>query len=381
MKILQVIESFAPQFGGPVNAVYNLSEYLSKSGHDVTIVTTDLGLDTKYISSMESKGVNVVYFHCKLNLFSFFYSPSIKKWLKENINDFDIVHMHNFRAYQNYLASYYAKKVKTPYILQARGSVLPFFQKTFLKKLFDYFWGYKILDDAKFVIALTNDELNQYQKMGVALDKISIVPNGIDILKYEGLNHVKGNFRAKYNIKESDKIILFLGRIHKIKGIDLLIKSFVKINNRKNVKLVLVGPDDGFQKSAEKLVKKNKIENEVIFTGPLYGKEKLEAFADADLFILPSIYEAFPNTVLEAMYCEIPIIVTEGCRIADNINGKVGLKVNFDVEDLKNAIDKILTNEKLRREFGKAGKNIIIRDYTLKKVAQDISDVYQNAIN
>ena len=112
-----------------------------------------------------------------------------------------------------------------PYILQARGSVMPFFEKIILKKCYDFKWGNKILRDSSKVIALTQFERSQYMEMSVPEDKIRIVPNGIELDKYNDIP-IKGEFRTKFQIDASEKIILYLGRIHKIKGINLLIRAF-----------------------------------------------------------------------------------------------------------------------------------------------------------
>jgi len=109
MKILQVIPFFTPARGGSVTVSYYLSKELSKSGHEVTIITTDFEFDEEYAKSIE--GVNVISFKCIANHGLFLYSPSMKKWLRDNINNFDVVHLHNFRSYQNNVVYKYAKKI------------------------------------------------------------------------------------------------------------------------------------------------------------------------------------------------------------------------------------------------------------------------------
>jgi sporulation protein YlmC with PRC-barrel domain len=82
-------------------AIYKIGNTLQQNGHDVTIITTDFKFNKDYAKSIENKRVTIIPFHCVTNIGSFLISPSIKKWFKENIKDFDIVHMHNFRSYQN----------------------------------------------------------------------------------------------------------------------------------------------------------------------------------------------------------------------------------------------------------------------------------------
>ena len=158
MKILEVIPFFNPKFGGTVNGVYNLSKELSKLGHEITIITTDLNYNDNYVVELEKEGIEVIPFKCVINFASFLYSPSMDKWLKLNIQNFDLIDLHNFRSYQNNIVHKYSKQYNIPYIIQAHGSVLPFFQKQKLKKIYDLFWGYKLLEDAVTVIALTETE-------------------------------------------------------------------------------------------------------------------------------------------------------------------------------------------------------------------------------
>ena len=164
---------------------YELTKHLAKLGHEITVITTDFEFDMNFAKSLE--GVEIIPFNCQYNIGGFLLSASMNKYLQENIAKFDIIHMHNFRTYQNIIVHKYAKKYNVPYILQAHGSVMPFFSKRNLKKLFDLVCGYGILEDASKVIALTKMEAEQYKKMGVDDNKIEIVPNGIDLCEYANL--------------------------------------------------------------------------------------------------------------------------------------------------------------------------------------------------
>jgi glycosyltransferase involved in cell wall biosynthesis len=378
MKILQVIPFFNPKFGGPVKGVYYLSEELSKRGHEITLITTDLNYNENYVIELEKQGVEVICFKCVFNFASFLYSPSMEKWIKSNIQKFDLIDLHEFRSYQNNIVHIYSKLYDKPYILQAHGSVLPFFQKQKLKKVYDFFWGYKLLKDAAIVIALTETELNQYKKMGVPENKIEIIPNGINLIKDQNLPK-RGLFRKKYDIKNDENVILYLGRIHKIKGIDLLLKSFYLLSKEMgNIKLIIVGP--GKTSNLKKMIKGSLIENKVIFTGPLYGENKYEAFIDSDLYVLPSIYEAFGHTVLEAFSFSKPVVVTEGCGIKDIIHKRAGYAVKYDKNSLKDAMFSILNDEDLKRSFGENGKVIVSKVFNLDIVMNKIELLYKNIV-
>lgn len=386
MKILQVCQSFYPCFasGGVVRSVYEVSKKLVERGHDVTVYTTDgctKRLEGSNHESFDVEGIEVFYLKNLSNMLKLKFKISNPYYLpfkaRKDLKKFDIIHIHEYRSFLSIVIHYYAKKYEIPYILQARGSVMPFFQKTRLKKIFDYLWGYDILKDAKLVLALTPNESLQYQKMSVDLNKIKIIPNGIDISTFSNVK--RGIFKKKYNIPDDVQIILFLGRIHKIKGIDLLIEAFNNLTiDLTKVMLVIVGPDDGFMGDLKLLVRKYEIEDKIIFTGPLYDNLKLEAYMDADVYILPSVYDAFPNTVMEAMCLEKPVILTEGCQIDDVVKDNVGLKVKCNVNSLQNAMKIILSDEEYRQQLGKNGKKIVVEKYSLNKVVGDIEKTYKD---
>ena len=373
MKILQVIPFFGPQFGGSFVSTYNLSVELSKKGHDVTIITTDFEYDEKCGNNIKRNGVKVITFHCVINLGFFLFSPSMKKWLSKNLKDFDIIHLQTFRSYQNNLIHSYSKKFNVPYLLQARGSIPRNVQKTLLKRMYDNFWGYNLINDASTLIALSENELKQYIEMGADPKKIKIVPNGKDLSKFNNLPEW-GNFRTKYEIEKKEKIILYLGQIHKIKGISMLISAFADLlNDIDNSKLVIVGPDRGFLNNLKKQVDKLKINDSVLFVGPLYMQDKLEAFIDADVYVLPSKREGFPNTILESCLCRTPVIATNGCGITDFVN-KIGYTVDYDKKQLRNAIFKVLNQED---ELKEDRRRLVMENFSIDKTVDEIINIYK----
>jgi glycosyltransferase involved in cell wall biosynthesis len=388
MKILQVTNFFKPSWeaGGPPRVAYEISKKLAEKGHEVTVYTTDgfkSRLDVEKNKLVNVDGIRTYYFR---NLSSYltrkmvlpipYFLPFVAQ---KEVNNFDIIHIHEYRTFLAVVIHYYANKNNIPYVLQAHGSVLPFFQKQNLKYIFDIVFGYRILKDASKVIALTNTEAEQYKKMGVNEDKIEIVPNGIDLSEYEKLP-MKGEFRRKYSIKDNDKIILYLGRIHKSKGIDLLIDSFATIADKyDNIKLVLIGPDDNYQAEFRQQVNDLKINDKVFFAGFLDYCDKIAAFVDSEVFVTP-MFSGFPLTFLEACACGIPIITTTKGDKLEWIDNNVGYVVEYDKSQIAEAIIKILTNEVLRKRFGENGKMTIQKLLNLEKTVNSIEKIYYEVI-
>lgn len=381
MKILQVIPRFNPILGGGVNVVYNISRALAKRGHEVTIITTKCNFNEKTADEIRNFGVEVIPFDYLFDLHLFIPSPSIKKWLSENIRDFDVIHLNGARSYQNNIVLKYANKYKVPYILQPHGSILRIIDIKPLKLIYDLIWGNDILMNSSRIIALHKREVEQIKSRGISENKIDIVPNGIDLLEFSDLPP-RGRFREKHNIRMNTKIILFLGRIHKIKGINLLIEAFSELNEcLVDTMLVIVGRDDGLLDSLQKQVVFLKLTDNVLFTGPLFGNEKIEAFNDADVYVLPSIYDTFPLTIMEACACGIPIVTTDRCGIADIVKDSVGYVVEYNSYQLKQALIDILTDPDLRKNFGMEGKILVKEKFNWSKIVVDLEKTYQNAIN
>ncbi|MDD4594578.1 MAG: glycosyltransferase [Methanobacteriaceae archaeon] len=392
MNILHVAHSYYPCLaaGGVVNASYQIGCKQVQNGNEVYVYTTDsckerLKFDkTNY--NVDINGIKVNYFKNLSNTIktkTLVDTPiTAAHYIRKDISNHDIIHIHEHRQTLAILTCHYARKNNIPYIVQAHGSVLPFFQKEKLKEIYDKFWGFNTLHNANKVFALTEIEKQQYIKMGVSPEKIEIVPLGINLEEYSKLPP-KGEFRKKHNIQEEDTLLIFIGRLHKIKGLDLLIEAFdelIKTNKNDNIKLAIIGPDDGFLPEIQKLLKKKGLNKQIIITGPLYKQEKQEALTDCDMFIMPSQYESFTTSGLEAMACEKPLILTKNNHIHNWVNQKCGLSCDYDKISLKNSIQELIENEQLAKQYGKEGRKLVEEKYNWNVIDKQIINIYNSII-
>lgn len=380
MKILQVIQFFSSNHGGSAVVPYELSKNLQKRGHEVTVLTTDFQLNNDFIDSLG--GVEVIPFHCQLNIGGLLVSPTMNKYLKENIDKFDIIHMHNFRTYQNIIVHTYAKKYNVPYIIQAHGSVSRIVEKKSLKYIYDVFYGNRLLKDASNVIAVSGVEVDQYLQMNVPIKKVEVVPNGIDVDLFSSLPE-KGSFKKKYNINEKH-MILFLGRLHEIKGIDFLIKSYAElIKERTNIILVLAGPDDGYLEKAKFLVEELTLKEKVKFTGFISGTEKLAAYVDADVLVYPSVFEIFGLVPFEAIMCGTPVIVTGDCGCSEIVkDAGCGYLIKYgDIHDFIDKIKSLIENYEIQTTYVSNGKRYVEKNLQWDTLTKIIVNLYYESIN
>jgi len=375
MKILQVIQFFCPQRGGTVNYVYNLTRHLQQRGHQVSIFTTDDKFDPGFAGSVSP--ARVVPFSGHLGLLR--YSPSMRAALAEEISKYDVVHLNNYWSYQNIIAASQALKNNVPYVLSPHGS-LPIMMRGYARKyLFEQFFGNRIIKNAARIIAVSDMECDQVKKRNIRPDKISVIPNAVDRSAVRSVR--KGSFRKRFDIRDDEKIILFLGRIHRIKGIDLLINAFAELaKKRSDVRLVLVGPDENYLDQINRQIDSLNVMDRIIFTGSLYDDDKYLAFADADIYVLPSRYEIFAISVLEACACGTPVIVTENQGIASYIRGRAGEVIPFSRDDLLRAMEKLLSDEDLRARYGRNGKKMVEDLFTWDKIIDKYERIYKEVM-
>jgi glycosyltransferase involved in cell wall biosynthesis len=248
--------------------------------------------------------------------------------------------------------------------------------------VFDKLFGHSIVKDASKIIASSRIESDQFQDVFVdfPVDKVVHLPNYVDIANYDDLPQ-RGQFRRKHNIDEHSKVVLFLSRIHERKGADLLVAAFSKVKQAVDfpVSLVVAGPDEGYLQNLKSLAKRLRVENDVLFPGLLHGREKLEAYVDADVFVLPAKdrYESFGNVVLEALACGTPVIVTNNCGVSEWIGRDVGYTINYDETELCDALYSIMQNELLSRTLGNNGRNLVRKEFCWDKGISELEELYE----
>jgi glycosyltransferase involved in cell wall biosynthesis len=322
MKILHVFDFFSPAGGGTVDVINKLARAQAQKGHEVSIYTSDFKLDKGYIASLPE--VKIYPFHCVSSLGLFYVTPSLAKAAREHLTDFDIIHLHCVRSYQNIVISKYALKNSVPYIMDQHGSLprrVPGESgyKWVLRGMFDYFFGYRIMKNATKVIAQNGVAAREYKSYRVNESKIAIIPLFFNLSDYVKLPQ-PGEFRKRYGLTDK-RIIMSFGRINLIKGLDFLVDSFAELaRSRQDVMLAVVGPDDGFMGKLKEQIHELGIGDKVIFTGLLNGQEKFAALVDADVVVQPSRYEQAAWAPVEAVLCGTPVIVSNNTGSGEDIS-------------------------------------------------------------
>ncbi len=388
---------FFPAIGGSEKHVYLLGKYLTMRGHDVTVYTTT-SLSNRDVPSLpflrreEEKvslpqretldGITVERFNIALRYWSFNWIPELSKRLRRNIKQFDIIHAHGYHISTSLIGCYYARKYGKPFVLTAHDLIIPdnlSVDARVFKRIYDKTIGRYLLRNSKRLIALTDDHIHQYSERGGDVSKIRIIPNGIEVEKY--LNKkVSRRVIEKYDLDDSDKVLLFVGRIEKYKGIQDVIEilpSILKIYP--SLKFVVVGRDYGFKEELERLVEDLNLGNNVVFTGGVSEDELLDLYKLADIFILPSKMEGFGIVLLEAMasntLCIAYSIPAVRKVIVDKENGIL-------VENKEELLRSILYYLDNKGEKNRIEKNALqyVRNYDASNVTRLLERVYEEVI-
>jgi glycosyltransferase involved in cell wall biosynthesis len=217
-------------------------------------------------------------------------------------------------------------------------------------------------------IALTPHEKDiVLRKLGFLNNRVVIIPNGINPPK------------TQYYIDESaiDNKVLYLGSISREKNILLLIKSMRHVAEEiRNVKLILVGPDEGLMEEIHNYAKSKNLTHIIEHLGPIYGDEKYKVYASSAVFSLPSLYEAFGITLLEASIVGTPSVITgEGGQLYVAPPNKVSLWAKPNSKCFANAIITLLNDKNLRKKLGQYAREWA-QQYTWNRILPKYEKLY-----
>ena len=392
MRILHIIPYYHPatSFGGPILIAHNLAKEFYKRGNDVEVYTSDamnLSSRVEKAGSVLIDGVKVTYFR-NLSMFfvgwaKLFITLGLVQSLSSTVKSFDLVHLHDYYSFQNIFASYLCKKNNVPYTIHVHGSLSEDDNHKILKWVYNVLFGRWILHNASKVIALSDVEFNQYKLNEVLDENIVIIPNGIDVIS-DSLP-IKNIFKNIHGIADYEKYILYLGRINQFKGIDFLLDAFdvlVKKDVNSDVKLVICGPDDGYLSNVNKKIDAYDLSNKIIFTGPLFGQEKINILSDASVVTsLDSLKEVvFLLVPLEAAACGTPVIVTKNNYISTLVNEyDFGYSVEYnDINDLVNRLESILHDTTVETQLGLNGREYVTRNFHWDLIYDKVEVLYQS---
>ncbi|KKG09295.1 glycosyltransferase family 4 protein [Methanosarcina sp. 2.H.A.1B.4] len=375
MKILQVCPYFYPYLAGQERYVLQLSKKLSKHGDHVEVFTTNhLALPRfELIEKIPVHRFNMI--SAPLN------NPISIDFLNafNKMKSFDVIHIHNEHSFVSLMTCLYNTVLKKPIVLTCHGQ-LKFGSsfKDLFEKLYSKTIGRFIFNSATKIIALSEDDKNYIAGFGINDDKILILPNAIDVDYLETCvsnSEIYNELRSKFVDK---KLVLYVGRIIPRKGIEYLIKSIgIVVKKNKNVLFVLIG-DGEYKKTAEQLCEETGVSDHVLFLSGLSDESLFSYYKLSDIFILPSLSEGLPTTILEAMYFNTPVISTDIPGIRSHFKEMAILIPPKNEHELAEKIIKLFDENELASTLSINGKKYVFNNYTWNKVSESCLKIYNS---
>ena len=400
IRILFSVLGYKPawRIGGPIVSVSSLAEALVRRGHEVIVFTTnsnlDEDLDVPCDRPIDVNGVQVWYFQRQellRRLFpqwayfaksvGFLYCPKMAQALEHIVPTVDLVHTHLPFNYPTLAAARAALRFGKPLFYHQRGVFDPERLKfrSLKKSAYIKLIELPILERATTLFALTQAEVASYRNLG-ASTHCRVIPNGIDAGSYSGSGDVE--VLRKLGIHAHNIVILFMGRIHPIKGADRLLEAFIRIHAKvPEAILVMAGPDEfklenSFCQRADTLG----LSGRVIFPGMVSGSLKRDILIRADLFCLPSDAEGFSMAVLEALASSTAVLLSPGCHFKEVEEDGAGRVVDTDPSTLAAGILDMISNRDELKTMGVKGRELVKRDYAWETITDSTLMAYEEGI-
>lgn len=376
MKIGIVSHTFLPRIGGKEIYIYNMARTLVKMGHEVHVIT---GAECWRRADLDLKGIQVHYLPCikiRIPRSSEFYRvlPTLPFFLRTR--SFDVVNLQEYSTLSTDLAAFYFGLKKVPMVLTVHN---PWFISNpaylFVLKLHEQTLGRVETRLIHNFIVVSRKMYRRFtREFPRAQDRTWVIHNGVSKEQV-----------AVPPAPSDTRTILFLSRISKDKGLDLLIEAVARLKEkhpRDALRLLVVGPRSTFQEEAEHLVQSLHLQDCVAFPGPVYEKRKWEVINAADCICLPSLNESCPSTILEAMVMKKPIIATRIPGILEILPGsRYGyLFEKGCVDDLAEKLDRALfRSEETSRRVESAYEHVQQFNWTV--ISSEIEAVFQKTIH
>ncbi len=371
MRHLHFTQSLEPlQGGGLGSSAVALHTQMWAAGLSSVLCSTHAGVP-------QHQAADILEFR-RIKPDPIYYSPAMQRQAPRLVRAADVLHGHGLYAGPNFIFGREARRQRKPLVYHVHGFFEPYilrrsrWKKRLVHRLFenDNFRAVRLWR------ALTLKEADQIRGCGIR-QPIVIIPNGLDPAGFPkplDLDSPIDTPLIKQLAKTSLRL-LFLGRIHPKKGLDLLLPAWAKLSGlAKDWQLVIAGPDEqGYLAQVRALARSLGLEQQVFFTGPVTGPAKISLLHSADLFILPSYSEGFSMSVLEAMACGLPVIATKACNFPEILTEQAGWECAATQDSLADSLRQALECSVIgRKQRGQNGRRLVETRYAWPAIIQNL---------
>lgn len=385
MKILHVVPSYLPavRYGGPIYSVHGLCRALVGLGHEVHVFTTSVDGETDsevaLAEAVDVDGVAVWYFPSK-RLRRLYYAPAMQAMLAQQMQDFDLVHLHSVFLWPTWAAARAARRAGVPYVLSPRGMLVKDLirrKSRWLKTAWIRLIEKKNIEKAAAVHVTSKREAADLAEFDFCLPNVWNIANGIDSPGSWAKDGLSRDVRA---ITAAGDYVFFLGRLNWKKGLDRLINAWADVPE---TRLVIAGNDeDDYLAELRNLAVASGCADRIDFLPRfITGQDKEDLFAAAHLFVLPSYSENFGMTVLEAMIRAVPVVVTPEVGAAEVVREvQGGLVIDGSPAELAKAINELLISPHKRELMGEMASNLVTDRYSWQGIGRQMEGEYQQLV-
>ena len=363
MRVIHVVPRITEEASGPSYSVPRLCKSLIAAGVDVQLAV--LGQASGPDAPPYLKTFPFGFGPRSLGL-----SPCMRRWLDGEADSgrVQLIHSHGLWMMPNVYPAWASIRGRCCLMVSPRGTLSAWAlgRSALKKKLFWHFLQARTLHAAGCFHATAENEFEDIRRHGFR-QPVCIIPNGIDVPPHEP------------KVKRSRRKLLYLGRIHPVKGVDILLRAWQQVEHRfPDWDLHVAGPDNGGHLAAMQALAAQMRLERVVFPGPLYGEQKLGAYRTASIFVLPTHSENFGVTVAEALATGTPAIVTRGAPWSGMERRGAGWWIDIGVDPLVACLEHALAiSEAHLAEMGLIGREWMLQDYSWGQIGAQFSAVYQ----
>lgn len=381
MKILHVIDSLAPSYGGPAVSCPSLAAAQAVLGHQVSIAYP---ADVASPDEIRRVGLQTIANFSALELLPLplsdsllgtITSPGMGHWLDSHLADCDFVHVHGI--WRPCLAGAIRRclAMGIPYAVAPRGTLdyWSMEQRWFKKQLAWHLLWRSLVDQAAFVHALNECEQTALMRFHLRCP-IVISPNGVARSMLREIEDLTSP-------EAETPYVLFMSRLHHKKGLDFLAAAFgLLLPDYPDLRLKIAGPDEGALQGFIDQCRSLHIDNHVDVLGPVYGTEKYRLIKGCSVFCLPSRQEGFSVMLAEVLACARPVVISRQCNFPEVETSGAGRVVELDAEAIARALRDFLDDPVRADAAGKYGRTLIRTEYTWEAIAEQMIGEYRKVL-
>ena len=374
--ILHVIDNLYPEAGGPTTVVVEFVRQQAMMGRKVTVLCSRGPRKPEQRAALEERWAGLGVEFIEVGTLPRAQRAQAARDAVDRVKP-SIIHIHCVWEPVVRHVALYARKRRIPYVLSTHGMLHPYAiaQKRFKKWVYMQVFP-SILKSAGELYSLNLEEAEYVARR--FRRPSSVLANGIVVADYE--KPEQGIFRAKRPELAGRDFVLFVGRLHPIKGIDLLTRSFAHARKRgMELDLVIVGPDDGARGGVESLARELGIEKHVHFTGGLFGAEKRDAFAACTIFAHRPRFEGFGITVVEGLASAKPVVTTKECKLDGAVEAGALRQAADTDEAFGDALYEIATSADRGRALGARGQAWVREIFDWTSLVKRVDASYERA--